>query len=161
MKRFFLMACVAISMLGFTAKAADYYIYTVADLQALANRVNGGTNCSGDTYYLMNDLNLSGVSWTPIGFWSKDNVTNTDRDKKPFKGVFDGQNKTISYCTVNLNNNGQNCTGTGRKVTAGLFGYISGATIKNLAVTNSNISLESNCHNNYAGAIAGWMDGAI
>ena len=155
MKRFFLMACVAISMLGFTAKADDYYIYTVADLQALANRVNGGTDCSGDTYYLMNDLDLSGVSnWNTIGYFNGIPGGAIKDTKRPFKGTFDGQGHLIKNYTAKYDAGGA----TGR-ITVGLFGYISGATIKNLAVTGSKVYVKSNAYWVYGGAIVGYMDG--
>ena len=188
MKKFLLMACIAISMLGFSAYAVDtwngtadtdwskdangnYLIYTAEELAGLAKVVNEGKAVyqlsteyhysygKGMTFLLMDDIDLSGHDWIPIGFLSKDNKTSTNRTKKMFCGTFDGQGHTISHCNVNLNNSTSNCNGTSRKVTAGLFGYINGATIKNLAVTNSTIYLESNCWNNYAGAICGWMDG--
>lgn len=136
-----------------------YYIYTADELAGLSQKVNDGTSYDGYTFLLMDDINLNNYShWTPIGFLSKDGATNTNRTKRPFKGIFDGQGHTISNCKVNLSNNTEDCGGTSRKVTAGVFGCISNAEIKNLVVANSSIYLESNCHENYGGVIVGWMD---
>lgn len=52
--------------------------------------------------------------------------------ESPFSGIFDGQNYTISGATIVSNNN------------AGLFGILSGATIKNLKFANSKVTLTKN-----------------
>lgn len=136
-----------------------YLIYTADELAGLAQKVNDGISYDGYTFLLMDDINLNNINyWTPIGFLSKDNYVNTNRNYRPFKGIFNGQGYTISNCNVYLSNNTEDCSGTGRKVTAGIFGYISNAEIENLVVTNSSIYLESNCYENYGGAIVGWMD---
>ena len=103
MKKFLLMACIAISMLGFSAYAVDtwdgstdtnwatdangnYLIYTAEELAGLAKVVNEGeyklngvewvySYGNGKTFLLMDDIDLSGHNWTPIGFLAKDNKT--------------------------------------------------------------------------------------
>ena len=62
----------------------------------------------------------------------------------PFKGVFDGQGKTITIDIVNA--------GSGR---TGLFAYINAATIKNLVVEGSATSTGNNC----VGGLGGRSDG--
>ena len=106
-----------------------YLISTAADLTALANRVNNATalilpNTTpyNTAYYkLMDSINLSGT-WTPIG--------NTTR---PFRGTFDGNCHKIRNITITGNTTGY----------AGLFGYISDATIKNLGIVDCEISSTS------------------
>lgn len=106
---------------------ATVQIATVADLQALATLCNSGSTSGqtvGNTYELTADLDLSGVAWTPIG--GLDSYPGT-----AFKGTFDGKNHTISNLT---------CTDThANYATAGLFGGVVGATIKNLTLTDVNI----------------------
>jgi hypothetical protein len=97
-------------------------------------------------YYLTQDIALT-EDWTPIG----DNSTNNAASR--FTGTFDGQGYEIS---------GLNISGDVRY--AGLFGYVFGATIKNLGLveTNINISITENPTPNafyvYAGSIFGCTD---
>lgn len=114
------------------------HIYTVEDLKKFAERVNNGENFAGITVYLENDLNLKNEIWTPIGSTIVYNETTGKNSVCSFKGIFDGQNKTISNIKVEVDNY------------AGLFGYASN-TIKNLTVKSSTIK----ANNSYAGAIAG------
>ena len=76
-------------------------LMTLADFR---DSVNGGNSYAGYTVMLMNDIDLGGVEWTPIG-----------TTEHPFSGVFDGQNYTISNLKVNSTSG-----------YAGLFGYIKG-----------------------------------
>ena len=64
----------------------------------------------GAYYELGADIDLGGEEWTPIG-----------SSGQPFTGTFDGDGHTISGLNVNSSY-------------AGLFGFISGGTVKNLAV---------------------------
>lgn len=81
------------------------------------------------TVTLMNDVDLNGVSWTPIG--TKD---------APFKGTFDGGNYKISNLTVESSGD-----------YSGLFGYLGGtAEVKNLTIENPTV-----VGGNYVGAVAG------
>ena len=103
-------------------------IATVADLQALAELCNNSSTAGqtvGNTYELTDDLDLSGVAWTPAG--GLDSYSGT-----AFKGTFDGMGHTISNLT---------CTDTHAKyATAALFGATASyAVIKNLTLTNVNI----------------------
>ncbi len=61
-----------------------------------------------------------GNSWTAIG----------DDSKANFQGTFDGGGHTVSGVCINKNDS----------TCQGLFGYVSGATIKNVGVVDSNIS---------------------
>ena len=99
-------------------------IYTAADLANLASAVNSGVNMSGKTFLLMNDIDLSGLNWVPIGYYIDWNNSNN----KPFSGVFDGQGHSIIGLTIS---GGQN--------DAGLFGYTHLATIRNVVIRNPQI----------------------
>ena len=115
-----------------------YLIASASDLIQLATNVNNGTDYSGKYFKQTAPITLSG-NWTPIG-----------TSGKPFKGKYDGDNKTISGLTV-----------SGSYQYAGLFGYTIGTgdynacTLKNIIVTDCNIDV-SDTDNSYAGGISGY-----
>lgn len=108
-----------------TGTSNDPYIITnQSELQSISNDLSA-------YYVLGNDIDLSGVTWTPIGSSSNPVVTG-------FHGNLDGYNHTISNLYLN---------GTGTDY-IGLFSVITaGAQIKNIMFTdctvlgNSNIGL--------------------
>lgn len=74
--------------------ASAYHISTAEQLAGLAQLVNadpGTTNFAGKTFYLENDLDLSGHEWISIG-----TVLGGDYPEYSFCGVFDGQGHVIS-----------------------------------------------------------------
>ena len=98
------------------------YIRTMADLANLASAVNSGVNMSGKTFLLMNDIDLSGLNWTPIGRFDP------PHDMLPFSGVFDGQGYSITGLKI-----------SGNEDARGLFGYTHLATIRNVVIRNPEI----------------------
>ena len=108
---------------GSGTEADPYLIFTGAELAYLAASVNGGNSYSGKYFLLMNDIDLGGIEWTPIG-------TGVDYDSSSysFGGNFDGCGMTIS-----------NLYETRSRQFAGLFGVIYGATISNLGIDNAYI----------------------
>ena len=107
-----------------------YSVATAQGLLKVAEVVNGGKQVN---VVLMDDIDLSSltraaVEWTPIG-----------TSEHPFKGIFDGNGKTVSNFQV-----------TALEGHAGLLGYCVGTKIKNLTVEN--VTLVAN---HYAGAILG------
>ena len=131
----------AISMKGFaqfsggTGTAEDpYIISTVEDLSQFATYVNANnTDFNKKCYELSNDINLAGIDWTPIGYDSY----------APFRGVFDGNNKKITGLTINSTLNH-----------IGLFGNLAAATVKNLGVTEINITTASGNDYAFVGGVA-------
>ena len=120
-----------------------YHITTPAELAWVAEQVNSKTEYFEDkTILLMNDIDLSGSYWTPVG-----NVT--DYPTVTFKGTFDGQNHVISNLTASDD--------AARYAAAGLFGSILG-TVKNVTLKDVNIR-----STHYAGAVVAYssMNGAI
>lgn len=90
-------------------------------------------NLSG-VYILATDIDLSGVTWTPIG----DSATTS------FTGILKGNGYTISGLTI-----------TDSSASAlGLFGYTNGATISSLNLTDVNIVAGTG--NLYVGSLAGY-----
>lgn len=143
-RKFILILALAV---GLAAKATVVTtISNVSDFQALATSVNRGENYSGVTVTLATDLDLSEVSWMPIG-------TTTH----PFVGTFDGQGHTISNLSVNVD-------GANTGNVAGLFGKIdAGGKVKDVNISSGTIVLNSltgevNCA---VGSIAGYNDGTI
>ena len=111
--------------------ANEFSIGTAEELAHLAVLVNGGTNFANKIITLKDNIDLSGYTdakgyiggWTPIG----------DTSASAFRGTFDGNGKKIENLTINRSNNYQ-----------GLFGFITGGVVKNLAIENVNISGGSN-----------------
>ncbi len=102
-----------------------YLITSVDDLKQLATEVNGGENYAGKFFELTTDLDLNNEEWTSIG-----------NDAKTFQGVFDGKGHIISNFKITESSNATDGTQHGR----GLFGGIEKATIKNLGVTNAQVT---------------------
>lgn len=74
-----------------------YYIDKPEQLAYIVKIVNEGNTLEGKTVLLRNDLDLSGKSWVPIGFWTNyNNQTN-------FYGELNGNHKTISGLTIPFN----------------------------------------------------------
>ncbi|TEB16966.1 The GLUG motif protein [Pelotomaculum sp. FP] len=115
------------------SKNGDVYELSTADhMLWFANQVNAGLN-NAVSGKLMNDIDLSGVTWTPIGISSTTN----------YGGTFDGDGKTI---TLTIDKAGSNYIG--------LFGYVLDGTVKNLTVAG-NIS-----GGTYTAGIAGYVKDA-
>lgn len=119
-KRFFaalLAAILAVSVLPaavFADSQADLTVSTAAQLRKFAEDVNGGNPYEGKTVVLSADIDLDSVEWTPIGTSSN-----------PFKGTFDGGYHIVSGLSITSGSE------------AGLFGFVSSGTIKNLVVRGS------------------------
>ncbi|MBQ7219272.1 MAG: RICIN domain-containing protein [Ruminococcus sp.] len=99
----------------------DLYINSAADLGGLFNLVVNNYNMSGKTIHLMCDINLAGIQWTPIG----------SADHR-FRGSFNGHNHTITGFS---HRSGED--------NVGLFGFVSGGTICNLAVKGTVVGDET------------------
>jgi hypothetical protein len=98
-----------------------YVISSTAQLDLLSERVNAGNTYAGKYFKLGDNITYNKEAtnnFTPIG-----------TDSHPFSGNFDGNEKTISGLNISL----------GTTDNVGLFGYTSGATIKNLKLDNSTI----------------------
>ena len=124
---------------------SEYHITTAEQLAGLAQLVNDKATpvlFEGKTICLDNDLDLSGIQWTPIG--------NGDNFVRHFAGTFDGQHHKI----MNLYHHY-----TGDEVVRnGLFGVVSdGGTLKNLLVIDADIA--SNDGSLLAGILADWVNG--
>lgn len=91
-----------------------YLIASPQDLVDFSAIVNGGES---DVPALMTaDIDMTGVAYTPIG-----------ASASPYIGTFDGQGFTIDHLTVSVIGDGH-----------GIFGYVDGATIRNLTAGSGN-----------------------
>ena len=130
----------------------NYLIYTAQELAGLAEMVYADkSDYKGETFLLMDDIDLNGSNhnWKPIGRLGGTALGGTLHTYCYFRGTFDGQYHTISNYSIS-NTNSDNY------MTAGLFGAIDGATIKNLHVTGSKIYLKTRHYYGYGGAIVGY-----
>ena len=100
-----------------------YKISSVEELQIFAQRVNSGYSYQNEFVVLTQDLDLTGIHWTPIG------TTTNAKSGIGFAGNFDGQRHIISNLNVPDSSN---------YATFGLFGMVNG-TVKNLGIENATV----------------------
>ena len=125
--------------LGYTEVSNGNYTVTSAEgLKNIAELVNEEWK-SDINITLTDDIDLTGIDWTPIGIDYNHQYT----------GTFDGGGHTITGLAV-----------TGSDQYAGLFGYIgSGGKVKD--VTLENVQITNDNSSGYAGGVAGWSDGTL
>ncbi|MEG1521924.1 MAG: GLUG motif-containing protein [Bacteroidales bacterium] len=121
---------------GSGSETNPFLIYTNEDLIRVSVFANTYPSEYANKFYrLMSDLDFTGEKdWTPIGI------------KTPFKGIFDGNGKTIKNIRIGHEDNPTSPS-------AGLFGYIENATIENLG-----IEWDGLFSSDYSGGIAGCMN---
>ena len=105
-------------------------IKTAEDLAAI------GANLSGK-YIIMDDIDMTGVDWTPIG-----------SSEEAFSGIFNGNGYTIK----NLNINAQNGINTEN---IGFFGVTDNAEISNINIANATVSTPETYNKGSAGILIG------
>ena len=116
-----------------------YLISTPAQLNAVRNNLTAH-------YRMINDIDLAGWGdWEPIG----------ESSAYRFSGIFDGNGCVIKNMTVNKNSGNSNAS-------AGLFGYLRGATIQNIGTINATVTSTSTSTtladaSAFAGGIAGYI----
>jgi len=115
---------------GAEQTGADGSAYTITTGQQLQN-INLVASQKFD-FALSNDIDLKGVTWTPIGSRSNE-----------FSGTFDGQGHSLSNLVISQPEQDY----------IGLFGYTSGATIKNVGLVAVNVTGSS-----IVGALAGYAN---
>ena len=107
---------------------AEYFvpIYNAEDLQNINNNLT-------TKYRLMNDIDLDGVEWTPIG-----GILNV------FSGQLEGNNYTIS--NLYISQPSEYISAGYDSCYSGLFGKTNGSVISNLSIENFYISFTSTAH---------------
>ena len=147
-----MVLCVALIFVPTTALAEENgqssktVITSVAELQQFAQDVNSGKyDNKTDAIVMLNaDLDLSGVSWTPIG--AADTNGNVEHC---FSGKFYGNGHTISNLDFS------SVYGSG--LIGGFFGYIENAEISGLNIKGK-ININSTKDYTYVGTIAGYAE---
>ena len=127
---------------GFEEVNGEYLISSKAGLFAFAKSVNEeGVSYAGKTVKLTANIDLENQEWTPIG----------QTGSTWFKGVFDGQNYTISNLYIHLLSDYQHYA-------VGLFGWLENVngSIKNVKVDGANVT-----GHHYTGVIAGYVTGMV
>ena len=130
---------------GLSVNGDRYTIYSINGLKWLCEQVNGGNDFKGKTVVLGNDINLNNEQWTSIG-----------TEAKPFKGTFDGKDKTIKNLNVVVTE------GKEGKAHIGFFGYAKDATIQNVVFENVNLNiacLDIDHSQGHIGTVAGTLEG--
>ncbi len=142
---------------------STFIVDTAGELLGLANLVNGTdgksqTTFSGKTVTVGANIDLTGVSWLPIG----DNRTSYGSNPSSgpqFEGTFDGADFMISGLNVNIPGSADNVT-----IYGGLFGVAgSSSTVRNIRLVEPSIyvmgglgtSISSMGGGAYAGGIVG------
>ena len=173
---------------GGGTKDNPWLISSVEDLQTLANTINDGKAAGLDAdsanignyygYYFKQtaDIDLTGVSWEPIGYsgsyyfagnYDADghSITNAvstgkvDPDGFATAGIFGW----VAFGSVeNLHVKNANFVATGQNnysYVGGIAGVCYGSSIKNCSVENSSLESRRNNNNNCAGSIVGYSTG--
>ena len=122
---------------GEGTEANPYELKNEEDILTLANEVNNqAVNFNGVAFKLTADVSLS-KNWTPIGCVK-------GQSNRTFGGIFDGGDHTIKGLSID-----------DTASFSGLFGYISGAKIKNVKVDGASIKAGS-----YVGILFGKAENA-
>lgn len=112
---------------GTGTETDPYIISSGADLACIAKAINSGVvgKFSYSKHYLLTrNIDLAGIAWTPVGY-QKNYMGNS------FVGVFDGNGKTIRNLKVDM---------SGTEQSAGLFGSVNSAKIKDLTITDADVT---------------------
>ena len=162
---FLLAVCLVITLVPMVAFAAEaplfgggtgtqedpWLIASQEDLTALAEFLNSGNaeqfdadaagvgNCHGYYFKQTADIDLTGVTWEPIGY----------SGSYYFAGNYDGGGHSIT-----------NAVSTGKVdpdgfATAGIFGWVAFGSVENLHVKNANFVATGQNNYSYVGGIAG------
>ena len=133
------------SFSGSGTKDDPYRIYNEWDLCRLEDQVNAGNDFKGKYFKLMNNLDLGGQIWYPIGV----------KSTTCFAGLFDGNDKTISNMAIVLKDaDGDNY------YSYGLFGFMKGV-IRHLNMTNGYVIIDRTGSNKATILVAGLLCGII
>ena len=128
------------------AKETKILINTAEDLMNFAKGVNAQDGTESMDVYLEKDIDMSSVSnWTPIG---NGTFSGTAVSGAAFKGTFYGKNHTIKGLKMVVPADAP------ARTTCGLFGVISGATVKDVNIGEGSILTSSSATMTCGGAVA-------
>jgi len=132
---------------GSGTKESPYLISTREQLEALAETVNSGDSCKGKYYKIINDIDLGGKKWTPIGkitpYENEEGVLLAGGYK--FSGNLDGDGHKISNIWVE------------EDYGAGLIGNLDGeGEVKNIIIESGIVQ----ANKEWAAGIVVWAKGS-
>ncbi len=133
---------------GSGSEADPYLIYTAEELAYLAQSVNAGTTYSGKYFKLMNDIDLKGLEWTPIGKSTLNNQSSPNPlyFSYTFRGNFAGSGHKIFNMAILHNNTSF----------TGLFGTVVDGSVSHLGIENATIkAVVGSGYRSKVGALAG------
>jgi uncharacterized repeat protein (TIGR02543 family) len=113
-------------------------------------------------YLLTRDIDLGGENWRPIGYMD---IVDADGKQRrydvPFEGSFDGNGHRVYNFKIELDEDSEGLEAN--FLSKGLFAVLdSGATIKNLTVSDFTVNINGSISKFYIGGIAGKVfDGTI
>ncbi|MBQ8892896.1 MAG: hypothetical protein IJ043_00625 [Clostridia bacterium] len=126
----------------YTSGTGEYKVTNRAGMDKIMELVDGGVPLAGVTIYQMADIDMG---WEPFGGIGGILQVGTEPNQQlPFAGTFDGNGFTIDNLYVLRNTDVTN--------SVGLFGYVSGATLKNIGIAGGLV-----VGNNKTGAVAGYV----
>ena len=111
-------------------------VSTYEQLQGMAMASTVGVDLTGKTIELANDIDLTGKSWQPFGFDSKN----------AFSGTIDGKGHTIKGLSTNGYNSTEIITNETNKATGNAYACIciaNNAIVKNINFVDVNIAIEN------------------
>ena len=116
-------------------------------------------------YVLGNDIDLTGVEWTPVGTYvSCYEYLNPTWWKEAFMGELDGDGHTITGLTLNTVNYFEDDESSRKSVRNGVSAMFSavgyGGSIKNLTLDKVTVDVESDIHYAYVAPLAGMVEDA-
>lgn len=126
------------------AGKTTYSIVTPGNLAWIAQQVNSGAGNSfaNENISLINDIDLGGYQWTPIG----------ESSATPFSGIFKGNGKQIKGLSVGTGKTAEPQTRSWSRTAetetdkeikgAGLFGVVKGATLSDVTITDAVVNPE-------------------
>ncbi len=122
-----------------TTEERAYIITTTGGLDLLASLVKDGNTFSGTFFKLGDD-----IAYGHTSDWNENNYTPIGSGSTPFSGTFDGCGHTVSGIRIYVYSY------------KGLFGHVSGGTVKNVTVADTRIN-----SNDYCGGIVGYNNGTV
>lgn len=120
---------------GYTTSGGTTYNYK---LVSTANELQNMKNDLDGNYMLAGDIDMSGVSFTPVGYSVLNHETGDEEDTYAFKGRFDGLGYAVKNLSVNFNYEVSDEPWADNKSGIGLFGRNKG-TVENVKLSGGRI----------------------
>lgn len=126
---------------GYGTSEEPYVIATASQLAYLAYLVNNGLAYEGQYYWLVCDIDLNDLDWTPIGNWDH-----------PFCGHFGGNGHIIRNFYINGDDGALDFDGG--EAALGFYGVAKNSTFSDLSLNSFNIEASRS----YVGGLVGYLE---